>query len=58
EGVFIGRNSILSCKNGNIIISKNVNIGFNCEVFSASKVKIGENTLLAAYSYIIAGGHS
>lgn len=58
EGVFIGRNSILSCKNGNIIISKNVNIGFNCEVFSASKVKIGENTLLAAYSYIIGGGHN
>ena len=58
EGVYIGRNSILSCKNGNIIISKNVNIGFNCDIFSASKVKIGENTLIAAYSYIIGGGHN
>ncbi len=58
EKVFIGRNSILSCKNGNILISKNVNIGFNCEVFSASSVEIGENTLLAAYSYIIGGGHN
>lgn len=58
EGVYIGRNSILSCKNGTIIISKNVNIGFNCDIFSASKVKIGENTLIAAYSYIIGGGHN
>ena len=58
EGVYIGRNSILSCKNGNITISKNVNIGFNCDIFSASKVKIGENTLIAAYSYIIGGGHN
>jgi len=58
EGAYIGRNSILSCKNGTIIISKNVNIGFNCDIFSASKVKIGENTLIAAYSYIIGGGHN
>ncbi len=57
DKVFVGRNSILSCKNGNITLSKNVNIGFNCEVFSGSDVEIGENTLLAAYSYIIAGGH-
>jgi len=58
EGAYIGRNSILSCKNGDIVISKNVNIGFNCDVFSASKVEIGENTLIAAYSYIIGGGHN
>jgi acetyltransferase-like isoleucine patch superfamily enzyme len=58
EGAYIGRNSILSCKNGTIIISKNVNIGFNCDIFSASKVKIGENTLIAAYSYIVGGGHN
>lgn len=58
EGVYIGRNSILSCKNGDIIISKNVNIGFNCDIFSASKVTIGENTLIAAYAYIIGGGHN
>lgn len=58
DRVFIGRNSILSCKNGNITLSKNVNIGFNCEIFSGSNVEIGENTLLAAYSYIVAGGHN
>jgi acetyltransferase-like isoleucine patch superfamily enzyme len=57
NGVFIGRNTILSCKNGDIELSDNVNIGFNCEIFSASKVKLSENTLLAAYCYLIGGDH-
>ncbi|MCL4417553.1 MAG: acyltransferase [Actinobacteria bacterium] len=57
DGVYIGRNTIISCKNGDIILNKNVNIGFNCEVYSLKKVEIGENVLVAAYSYIIGGGH-
>ena len=57
NGVFIGRNSILSCKNGDIILQDNVNIGFNCEIFSASTVTLGPNTLVAAYCYFIGGGH-
>ncbi|HVC20516.1 MAG TPA: acyltransferase [Vicinamibacterales bacterium] len=57
DGVFIGRNSILSCKNGDIVIGDGANIGFNCEVFSASRVAIGPHTLLAAYTYVIGGDH-
>ena len=57
DGVFIGRNSILSCKNGDIDIADGANIGFNCEVFSASRVTIGTSALLAAYSYLIGGDH-
>ena len=57
RGVFVGRNSILSCKNGDITIADGVNIGFNCEVFSASSVTIGAGTLLAAYAYLIGGDH-
>ena len=57
NGCFVGRNSILSCKNGNISLGENVNIGFNAEVVSLSNVDIGTNTMLAAYSYIIGGGH-
>jgi serine acetyltransferase len=41
NGVFVGRNSILSCKNGNIALADGANIGFNCEVFSASASSIG-----------------
>jgi acetyltransferase-like isoleucine patch superfamily enzyme len=57
SGVFVGRNSILSCKNGDIALADGVNIGFNCEVFSASRVTIGRDTLLAAYCYVIGGDH-
>jgi acetyltransferase-like isoleucine patch superfamily enzyme len=57
SGVFVGRNSILSCKNGDIDIADGANIGFNCEVFSASRVSIGRDTLLAAYCYVIGGDH-
>ncbi len=57
SGVFIGRNSILSCKNGDIEIGNGANIGFNCEIFSASTVTVGEKALVAAYCYVIGGGH-
>jgi acetyltransferase-like isoleucine patch superfamily enzyme len=57
SGVFIGRNTILSCKNGDISIEDGANIGFNCELFSASRVRIGRGTLLAAYCYLIGGDH-
>ena len=57
SGVFIGRNTILSCKNGSISLEDGANIGFNCEIFSASDVTIGRDTLLAAYCYVIGGDH-
>jgi acetyltransferase-like isoleucine patch superfamily enzyme len=57
SGVFVGRNTILSCKNGDLTLGDGVNIGFNCEVFSASRVSIGAKTLLAAYCYVIGGDH-
>ena len=57
SGVFIGRNTILSCKNGDIEIADGANIGFNCELFSASRVTIGAGVLMAAYAYVIGGDH-
>ena len=57
SGVFVGRNSILSCKNGDIELGDGTNVGFNCEIFSASRVSIGRDTLLAAYCYVIGGDH-
>ena len=58
DGVFIGRNTILSCKNGDIEIGSGANIGFNCELFSASRVTIGRDVLVAAYVYVIGGDHA
>lgn len=57
RGAFIGRNTILSCKNGDIEIAEGANVGFNCEIFSASRVRIGRNALVAAYCYLIGGDH-
>ncbi|OFW42378.1 MAG: hypothetical protein A3J29_06405 [Acidobacteria bacterium RIFCSPLOWO2_12_FULL_67_14b] len=57
SGVFVGRNTILSCKNGDILIEDRANIGFNCEVFSASRVRIGKDILMAAYTYLVGGDH-
>ena len=57
NGVFIGRNTILSCKDGNIVLGDGANVGFNCEIFSASTVTVGRDTLIAAYCYLIGGDH-
>ncbi len=57
NGVFVGRNTILSCKNGDIDLADGANLGFNCEVFSASRVTIGRGVLIAAYAYVIGGDH-
>ena len=57
RGVFIGRNTILSCKNGDIEIADEANVGFNCEIFSASRVRVGPRTLIAAYTYLVGGDH-
>jgi acetyltransferase-like isoleucine patch superfamily enzyme len=56
-GVFVGRNTILSCKNGDIDIDDRANIGFNCEIFSGGHVRLGKNTLVAAYTYLVGGDH-
>jgi acetyltransferase-like isoleucine patch superfamily enzyme len=57
DGVFVGRNTILSCKNGDIELAEGANVGFNCEIFSASRVTIGARVLMAAYGYVIGGDH-
>ena len=57
NGVFLGRNTILSCKNGNIQLDEDANVGFNVEVFSAAEVRIGARTLIAAYTYLVGGDH-
>ena len=57
RGVFIGRNTILSCKNGNIVLEEDANIGFNVEVFSAATVRVGKKVLIAAYTYLVGGDH-
>jgi len=57
SGVFLGRGTILSCKNGDILLGDRSNLGFHCEIFSGSSVKVGRHGLFAAYAYLVGGGH-
>ena len=54
--VMIGRNTVISCKDGDITIGDNTNIAMNCFIQSAKTVDIGKNVLFAPYSYVIGGG--
>jgi acetyltransferase-like isoleucine patch superfamily enzyme len=57
NGVFLGRGTILSCKDGDIELGDHVNIGFYSEIFSGSSVTVGAHGLFAAYTYLVGGGH-
>lgn len=56
DNVMIGRNTVISCKDGDISIGDNTNIAMNCFIQSAKMVDIGKNVLFAPYSYVIGGG--
>jgi len=57
NGVFIGRNTIFSCHNGDIILEDNVNMGVNCLVTSMNSILIKKNNLIAGYVYIVGADH-
>ncbi len=56
DNVFLGRNTIVYCKNGDIRLEKGVNISSNCTIFSGNKVTIGEGVMIGAYTYMLSGG--
>ncbi len=57
NGVFLGRHTSINTKDGDIVLEDGVNISAFCTIFSASHVRCGRNTLIAAYSYVVGGGH-
>jgi len=56
DNVFIGRNTIIYCKNGNIHIKKGVSISANCTLFSSNQLTMEANSVVGAYSYLLSGG--
>ena len=56
DNVFIGRGTIVYCKNGNITLESNVNLSSNCTIFSSNSLMIGAGTMIGAYSYMLSGG--
>ena len=58
RGSFLGRGTILSCKDGDITLGDHANLGFHCEIFSGSTVTVGSHALFAAQVYLVGGGHA
>lgn len=56
DGVYIGRNSLVYTKGGNIELAPGVNVSANCELFSSNHLIVGAGTFIAAYSYLLSGG--
>ena len=56
DNVFIGRGSIVYCKNGDITLGNQVSISSSCTLFSSNNLTIGDQTLIGAYSYLLSGG--
>jgi len=57
DGVFIGTGTILSMADGTIEIDAGANIGSYCRIGTLGHTRIGRKVLLAAYCYIVGGGH-
>lgn len=57
DNVVIGRNTMLSCKGGDIFVDEHSNIGANCYIISETKFNLGKYVFIAGNSYLIAGGN-
>lgn len=57
DNVFVSRQSIIRTRGQTIEVGKGSDIGANCLVSTDSSLKIGEDVLLAAYTYVCAGGN-
>jgi len=56
SGVYIGRHTIIYCKNGDIELGENVNISSNCQLFSSNRLSVGNSCVIAAFTYLMSGG--
>ncbi len=56
DNVFVGRGTIVYCKNGNITLENSVNLSSNCTIFSSNSIIVGAGTMIGAYSYMLSGG--
>lgn len=57
NNVYIGRNTVLSCKDGSISVGDYSNIAANCSLLSESRIKLGKYVFIAGHCYLVAGGN-
>lgn len=56
DEVYVGRNTIIYCKNGDITLEDRVNLAANCQLFSAYRLTVGAGTVVGAFTYLLSGG--
>jgi acetyltransferase-like isoleucine patch superfamily enzyme len=56
DDVFVGRNTIVYCKGGDIQLHRGVSLSSNCTLFSSNSLTIEEDTVVGGYSYLLSGG--
>ena len=56
NAVFVGRNTIVYCKNGNIALEDKCSLSANCIVFSSNELTLGAGTMVGSFSYLLSGG--
>ena len=56
DGVFVGRNTTVYCKNGDVSLAANASLSANVIVFSSNDLAIGEGTMVGSFSYLLSGG--
>ena len=56
DGVFVGRNTTIYCKNGDVALAANASLSANVIVFSSNDLAIGEGTMVGSFSYLLSGG--
>jgi acetyltransferase-like isoleucine patch superfamily enzyme len=57
SNVYLGRNSILSCKEGSIRLDDFCNLSANCSLLSETEIRLGKYCFLAGNCYLVAGGN-
>jgi len=57
KNAYIGRNTILSCKEGSIFLDDYCNLSANCSLLSETEIRLGKYCFLAGNCYLVAGGN-
>ncbi len=57
QNAYVGRNTILSCKEGSIYLDDYCNLSANCSLLSETEIHLGKYCFLAGNCYLVAGGN-
>jgi len=57
KNAYIGRNTILSCKEGSIYLDDYCNLSANCSLLSETEIRMGKYCFMAGHCYLVAGGN-